>query len=334
MRCRADKRRVINAHPLGGRPVRPLLKWAGGKRQLLPVLRRYYPTGFKRYIEPFFGSGAVYFDLFASGRLAGRQAWILDGNPDLVGCYRALRDHTEAVIEELAVLERHHRAGGTSFYYEVRDRRFNPRRAAAPGVYAADLAAMLIYLNRTGFNGLFRLNRSGGYNVPAGRYENPTICDAAHLRRVAAALSARTVRIDGGSFEGPLESAGPGDFVYCDPPYAPLGPTARFAQYTAAGFGEPDQQRLQHAVLGAVRRGANVVLSNSSTPFTEALYGGHEARRAGLAMRRVPARRAINSRAALRGSVNEILVTNLASSNLPGRARPLKASLRRSVRTA
>lgn len=117
------------------RSFRPLLKWAGGKRQLLPVIRTYYPTAFTRYIEPFFGSGAVFFDLAGAGLLAGRRAWLADANPDLVGCYTMLRDRTEEVIASLEMLAARHRERGEAFFYEVRDGRFNPVRAAARGIY-------------------------------------------------------------------------------------------------------------------------------------------------------------------------------------------------------
>jgi DNA adenine methylase len=153
--------------------ARPFLKWAGGKRQLLPVLRTYYPRRLAAYHEPFLGSGAVFFDLRASGRLGGVPVWLSDENPDLVGCYLRVRNAVEPVIAELERLAAGHADGGATFYYEVRDRRFNPARAAwaaaggRPEDYPVELAAALLYLNRTGYNGLFRLNRSGGYNVPA-----------------------------------------------------------------------------------------------------------------------------------------------------------------------
>jgi len=293
---------------------RPLLKWAGGKRQLLPVLRRYYPARFERYIEPFVGSAAVFFDLHAAGRFDGPTVRLADVNPDLIGCYRAVRDDPEAVITALAPLEREHRERGDACYYDVRDRRFNPMRASlgAPGAaaYTPALAAMLIYLNRTGYNGLFRLNRQGAFNVPVGRYSNPRICDAEHVRTVARALAAPGVSLDLAPFEETLGAAGPGDFVYCDPPYAPLSRTASFAQYTARGFGAPDHERLQAAVIAAAGRGAIVLVSNSSAPEIERAYTARAARRAGLLVRRVPARRAINSRAALRGAVDELIITN------------------------
>src|SRR5438874_11996465 len=247
----------------GSTPGRPLLKWAGGKRQLLPALRTFYPVTFNRYIEPFFGSGAVFFDLHASGRLAGRQAWLVDDNADLIGCYRMLTSRTDEVIKQLQVLAAGHERGGSDFYYEVRDARFNPMRATA-ATYTPEMAAMLIYLNRTGFNGLFRLNKSGEFNVPAGRYVNPRIVDEQHLQQVATALRTRGVTLVHGSFDGALAEAGKGDFIYCDPPYAPLSRTACFANYTAKGFTIHDQTRLQHALVAAAERGAHVVLSNSS----------------------------------------------------------------------
>jgi DNA adenine methylase len=293
---------------------RPLLKWAGGKRQLLPVLRRYYPAEFDRYIEPFVGSGAVFFDLHASGRLIGRSVRLSDLNPDLIGCYRTVRDDADRVIAALAELDEEHRARGSACYYDVRDRRFNPSRAGlAADVsvrYTPKLAAMLIYLNRTGYNGLFRLNSNGGFNVPAGRYTDPSICDPDHIRSVARALGADGVTLVCGRFDETITVARAGDFVYCDPPYAPLSRTASFAQYTAAGFHALDQRRLQTAILAAARRGAVVLISNSSAPEIEAGYSGSSARAAGLMVEHVPARRAINSRATRRGPVDELIITN------------------------
>jgi DNA adenine methylase len=302
--------------------TRPLLKWAGGKRQLIPAIGHHYPDEFDRYVEPFLGSGAVFFDLLAAGRLDGKRARLGDMNPDLIGCYRTLRDHTDAVIKELARLEREHRSDGDACYYDVRDRRFNPRRASKASGAAAErealatsygpkLAAMLIFLNRTGFNGLFRLNRGGGFNVPAGRYAEPRICDAHHLRAVATAFGRPGVTLELTAFDTTIGEAGPGDFVYCDPPYAPLSKTASFANYTAEGFGPADQERLADTVVAACRRGASVVVSNSSAPDILNLYSSRRARAAGLVVRLVPARRAINSRATSRGPINEVIVTNV-----------------------
>jgi DNA adenine methylase len=300
---------------------RPLLKWAGGKRQLLPALRRYYPARYRRYIEPFFGSGAVFFDLYGSGALAGIPAWLVDANADLIGCYRTLADQTDEVLAALRVLAAGHDAGGSKFYYRVRDDRFNPARAEGTP-YTPDLAAMLIYLNRTGFNGLFRLNRRGEFNVPAGRYAKPRICDEDHLNVVAGALRSPAITLEHGSFDRALSHAGPGDFVYCDPPYAPVSRTACFANYTADGFTSHDQLRLQRALIAAAQRGASIVMSNSSTPEIEDLYSTPAVLRAHLRIERVQARRAINSRPDARGPIEELVITNTA---LNVRPRMLKA---------
>jgi DNA adenine methylase len=310
----------------GALAARPLLKWAGGKRQLLPHLRSHYPDRFRRYVEPFFGSGAVFFDLLSARRLDGRQAWLADINADLMGCYQMVREEPEAVIAALRRLESQHRADGAACYYRVRDEQFNPERARS-AAYSPARAAMLIYLNRTGFNGLFRLNRQGAFNVPAGRYANPRICDAENIRACAAALRRPGVVLSLASFEQVLAGTGAGDFVYCDPPYAPVSPTARFAHYTAGGFTTLDQHRLRQAVIAAARRGAVVVLSNSSAPEIERGYAGAEARAAGLRVSRVPARRAINSRAAGRGPVDELIVSTVAPRGLEG-VRPRMAPAR------
>ena len=319
--------------------MRPLLKWAGGKRQLLPVLEHYYPTAFHRYLEPFVGSGAVFFHLASTGVLDGRTVTLSDVNADLIGCYRAVRNETDAVIDALQRLEREHRRRGDACYYEVRDERFNPARAklmaasggsgtTAAAHYPADLAAMLVFLNRTGFNGLFRLNRLGEFNVPAGRYREPRICDPDHVRAVAAVLRRRGVAIEHRGFEAALGEAGRGDFVYCDPPYAPLSRTSSFASYTAAGFASLDQHRLMEAVIRACRRGARVVVSNSSAPEIETAYQTRAARQAKIAVHRVPARRAINSRASARGPVDELIISNVPPALAAVRPRMAKAPIR------
>jgi DNA adenine methylase len=306
--------------------VRPLLKWAGGKRQLLPVLAEHYPPTFSRYIEPFVGSGAVFFDLLNTGRLSRCEILLCDVNPDLVGCYWMVRDRTDDVIGELKTLALEYRKFGNECYYDVRDRRFNPARADLQLVassqrevasrYTPELAAMLIFLNRTGFNGLFRLNRRGGFNVPAGRYSDPRICDEDHIHAVARALGQSRVSITLSSFDETLVGARRGDFVYCDPPYAPLSRTSSFAHYTAGGFTSFDQWRLQQAVIAACKRGARVVVSNSSASEIMKAYTTLDAQKAQLKISRVAARRAINSRAASRGPVDELIISNVRTASL------------------
>jgi DNA adenine methylase len=297
--------------------IGPLLKWAGGKRQLLPQLRRFYPETFGRYVEPFFGSGAVFFDLCGAGRLRDRDAILIDSNPDLIGCYETVRDQPEQVARALGELAAAHAVDGSAHYYVVRDAQFNPqreRRRRADGriAYTPQLAAMLIYLNRTGFNGLFRVNASGAYNVPAGRYARPSICDRAKLFRVAAALASARVQLICGSFEAALAIAEAGDFLYVDPPYAPLSATANFTSYTAPRFTIEDQTRVQRMVIELAGRGCHVLVSNSTAREIAALYDTSvDARAAGLRAVRVPARRAMNSDAARRGPVDEFLISNL-----------------------
>ena len=298
--------------------VRPILKWAGGKRQLLPMLRRHYPATFGRYLEPFLGSGAVFLDCHNQGLLDSCEVHLSDINADVIGCYRMVRDNVESVIDALGTLEAGHRVDGPRHFYAVRDEQFNALRrdvhaSADPArAYTPSLAAMLIYLNRTGYNGLFRLNSSGGFNVPVGRHARVTICDAPNLRRLAAALRRPGLTVEVRRFEDALGDGQPGDFVYLDPPYAPVSRTAQFTSYTASGFGPEEQARLQQSVLRLARLGASILLSNSTAPDIRRLYATNlEARAAGLRATTVEARRAINSRASRRGPVREYVITNI-----------------------
>ncbi|MSO56055.1 MAG: Dam family site-specific DNA-(adenine-N6)-methyltransferase [Acidobacteria bacterium] len=299
--------------------AQPLLKWAGGKRQLLPKLRRFYPATFLRYWEPFLGSAAVFFDLHARGSLEGRPVVLADNNPDLIACYTTVRDATEEVIVELAELARNHEGIGETHYYGVRDRQFNPQRRAlfaagldGPVAYTPQLAAMFIYLNRTGYNGLFRLNADGEFNVPAGRYLKPRICDPGNLNLVASALRDTRVTLAHQRFDRVLDEAGAGDFLYFDPPYAPLSRTAKFTGYTAEGFTKTHQQRLRQVIIELARRGCHVVLSNSTAPEISELYArDDEVAAAGFRCHTVPARRAINSNPQRRGTVEEYVITNV-----------------------
>ena len=299
--------------------VKPFLKWAGGKRQLLPALRRFYPAKFKTYREPFLGSGAVFFDLINQQAIRPNRCVLTDMNTDLIGCYLRLRDSLERVIAHLMTLESDYKVAPSEHYYRVRNEQFNPARAEISNgsgpiadQYSAELAAMLIYLNRTGFNGLFRLNSKGMFNVPLGRYANPTICDTDNLRSVSEALSQPGITIRHTSYRELVRSAGGGDFVYLDPPYAPLSSTAQFTSYTSQGFSSTDQRELQQAVIALARKGCWVLLSNSTATEVAELYDGDRAAsRAGIRAHKVPARRAINSNAARRGKVMEDLITNI-----------------------
>jgi DNA adenine methylase len=182
--------------------------------------------------------------------------------------------------------------------------------------YPPQLAAMLIYLNRTGFNGLYRLNASGDFNVPVGRYVNPLICDPDNLRAVSAALRSPGVQIVHGSYGAAREYARPRDLLYFDPPYAPVSATASFTSYTASGFSDDDQHRLQELAIELATRGCHVIVSNSTAPIITKLYArSAAAHRAGLRAHRVPAKRAINSDATRRGEVLEYIVSNVTPSD-------------------
>ena len=285
---------------------------------MLPALRQFYPKAFRAYHEPFLGSGAVFFDLLDAGRLGKHKVHLSDRNADLVGCWLRLRDNPTEIISALRTLADKYCAAPADHYYQVRNEEFNPAREAIMNgtgpqaeAYTADLAAMFIYLNRTGYNGLFRLNSQGRFNVPLGRYKNPRICDGDNLSRVSSKLSTLPVTIQHASYDA-IRSARPGDFIYFDPPYAPLSATAQFTSYTSDGFTREDQQRLQQLVIELAKKKCHVLLSNSTAPEIAALYDGNpDAEEAGLRPYKFPARRAINSNASRRGHVEEYVITNL-----------------------
>ena len=276
----------------------------------------------------------MFFDLYARGLLDDKPATLTDNNLDLIACYRAVRDNAEQVIGELRRLARDHETRGSAHYYEVRNKRFNPERASLGAgsnggglSYSPALAAMFIYLNRTGYNGLFRLNSDGEFNVPAGRYFNPRICDEMNVHRVADALGRPDITVEHGPFDRVIEGARPGDFLYFDPPYAPLSKTARFTSYTSEGFDARDQQRLRDVVVTLARRGCHVLMSNSTAPRIAALYEeSKEVTAAGLQCYKIPARRAINSNGTRRGMVDEYVITNVSESPAPSASVPQTSS--------
>ena len=298
--------------------LRPFLKWVGGKRQLLPVLRRFYPAHTGRYYEPFVGSAAVFFDLLNHRRINGDGAVLGDDNADLIGCYRRLADSLESVLPILDRFSADHFSRWKDCYLEIRDQQFNPQRASwlARGAnlddYTPEMAAMMIYLNRTGYNGLFRINKRGIFNVPPGRYDKPRIINRVLLTRISNAFALPVVRLERANFDQLLATARDGDFVYFDPPYAPLSTTSNFNRYTGHGFSSADQQQLQQLVIELALRRVNVLLSNSVAPEITALYENNDAvTAAGLKTWRFPARRSINSRPDRRGVIEELIVSNV-----------------------
>lgn len=264
----------------------PVLKWAGGKRQIVPEILARLPARIDTYFEPFIGGGAVFFELVNQERF--ERAVIGDKNAELVNVYRALKEDVEGVIRALKKLEQKH---SESEYYVVRAQK--PRSDTAR-------AARVLYLNRTGFNGLYRVNRDGHFNVPIGRYTAPRIVNEPRLRAASAALA--KVEIVLSDFEELCRRSRRGDAVYFDPPYLPLSATAAFAEYHSEPFGVPEHRRLAQAFDELSRRGVSAVLSNSDTPVTRELFGSHR-------LHVVSVRRAINSVGTRRGGVGELLVT-------------------------
>ncbi|MFO0714685.1 MAG: DNA adenine methylase [Sandaracinus sp.] len=268
----------------------PFLKWVGGKGKLLTQLLPLLPPGVERmrHVEPFAGGAAMFF------ARRPERAVLCDFNRSLVDTYLAVRDDLESVIGELETLQMSHAAGS---YYGVRDR-YNGTRTQP----RSERAAMFVYLNKTCFNGLHRVNRRGEFNVPEGRYKNPRILDEGGLRAASRALQRAEIKQAG--FEAMLEYVRPGDFVYLDPPYEPVSETASFTAYAAGdGFSRADQTRLRDVVLELDRRGAKIMLSNSDVPFIRELY-------AKLRIDTVAAPRAINCDARGRGLVSEVVVRN------------------------
>jgi len=260
---------------------RPFLKWVGGKRQLLPVLLPHVPRRFDTYHEPFVGGGALFFALRPT------RAVLSDNNALLVRTWRGVRDHVEDVIRLLKSYPH-----DKQFFLEMRERDID----AASDV---EVAAWFIYLNKTAFNGLYRVNSKNKYNVPFGRYVNPAICDAPNLRACSRALLG--VSIEHEDFEAVLGRAKPGDFVYFDPPYVPLSATSDFTSYTAEGFSADDQKRLRDVARELKASGVHVLLSNSSAGFVRDLYEGFQ-------MEEVLATRHVNCQSDGRGPVVELVI--------------------------
>ncbi|MDP2312087.1 MAG: DNA adenine methylase [Pseudomonadota bacterium] len=261
---------------------RPFLKWVGGKRQLLPALLPHTPPRFGRYHEPFVGGGALFFHLRPA------RAALSDTNARLIRTWRGVRDHVEDVIGLLRAYP--HDRG---FFERLREDAVDERSDA-------EVAAWFIYLNRTGFNGLYRVNRNNRFNVPFGSYTNPTICDADVLRLASAALADTELHVE--DFGMVLTRAEPGDFVYFDPPYVPLSATSSFTAYTAGGFGMAEQARLRDTARALKASGVHVILSNSSAPAVHELYAD------GFQRTPVAANRAINCDASKRGAVTELIL--------------------------
>ncbi|MDD6135366.1 MAG: Dam family site-specific DNA-(adenine-N6)-methyltransferase [Selenomonadaceae bacterium] len=313
----ADAEKPIDARSLryvekNGQGVKPFLKWAGGKSQLLQEISAYYPFAdgiFTKYAEPFVGGGAVLFDVLNQFDL--EAVYISDVNQELIGAYKSIRDDVDELVALLQKYQDDFWPKDTEdrkAYYMKMRAHFNELKLAGREADQVERAAIMIFLNKTCFNGLYRVNKKGAYNVPMGTYKRPLICDEDNLRGIAVKL--QNVEIVCGDYQQVRDFIDEHTFVYFDPPYRPLTATASFTSYTVDCFNDDDQIALARFVDEMAAKGAKVVVSNSDPKnadvedwFFDEIYAAHK-------IRRVSANRMINSKAAARGKISELLISN------------------------
>ena len=271
----------------------PFMKWAGGKRQLISQMKTYLPKRFNNYIEPFVGGGALFFYLYRKN-LIRNNAYLIDNNAELINAYRVVRDELDDLIDKL----KEHR-NEKSYYYKIRALDREPD--AYNQLSNVFKASRIMYMNRCCFNGLYRVNSKGQFNVPFGRYKNPNFCDEENLKAVSKAL--QNVEIINGSFQSCVKLAKKGDLVYFDPPYHPLSETSSFTSYTKDDFTLENQRELFEIFTELDNKGCRLMLSNSYSEFILRLYANYN-------IRTLTAKRAINSNADKRGAIKEVLILN------------------------
>lgn len=270
----------------------PILKWVGGKRQSLDIILPLIPKKYSTYYEPFVGGGAVFFSL------QPRKAVINDINDELMNVYQVIRSDAQGLLEKLAEAAENH---SEDFYYKVRERDRN--QDIYNRLSAIDKAARTIYLNKTCYNGLYRVNTDGKFNTPYGKYKNPNIINRDTILNLHAYLNKANVQIRCDDYRRVLSTARRGAFVYFDPPYMPISETANFTSYTADGFDIEQQVMLKQTCDDLTRRGIKFLLSNANTWIIRQLYRKYK-------IKIIKAKRAINSVADKRGAVEEVLVKN------------------------
>ncbi|HZR16992.1 MAG TPA: DNA adenine methylase [Verrucomicrobiae bacterium] len=277
-------------HAVSKREAQPFLKWAGGKAQLLEQFEPFFPASIRSYCEPFLGGGAVFFHLKA--RFPKMRTVLRDNNKELVNCYEVVRDEVRDLMKALDEHLQEFRAKGEPYFYEV--------RALSAHSSPLERAARMIFLNKTCYNGLYRVNNKGQFNVPIGSYrpDRVSLYDRDNLLAASHALQGVDLKVQ--DFRKTLASVAEGDFLYVDPPYYPLSRTANFTSYTQEVFGHGEQEDLAALVAEAAKRGAQVMLSNSDTPTTRQLYRGFK-------LHTVQARRAVNCDGAKRGRISELV---------------------------
>ncbi|AFZ15533.1 DNA adenine methylase (plasmid) [Crinalium epipsammum PCC 9333] len=274
--------------------LKPFLKWAGGKRQLIPALvssylPKKYDINYNSYYEPFVGGGALLFSL------QPKKAVINDINTELINCYKVIRDSVDELIDDL---KRHENE--KNYFYAIREW---DRNKDYKHKNLVQRASRIVFLNKTCYNGLFRVNSQGQFNVPFGRYKNPNILDIETLKAVNRYLNQNQIEILNVDFQEAVKDAKEGDFLYFDPPYDPISDSADFTSYDSSGFGKEEQIRLKKTFDDLSSRGCNVLLSNAYTNFILELYSNYN-------QTKISAIRAINSNSSKRGKVDEILIKN------------------------
>lgn len=269
--------------------VNPILKWVGGKRQLLSDILPLIPRTYTTYVEPFVGGGAVFFELQPS------KAIINDYNIELINVYQVVRDKPEELILEL---EKHAVNNSSDYYYEVRAK---DRSEEYTFLSAVEKAARIIYLNKTCYNGLYRVNSAGQFNSPYGKYKNPKIVDPTTIRAMSKYLNKKDIKICQGDYKDILKSLRKGAFVYLDPPYMPVSSSASFTGYTESGFSYEKQVELKNECDKLRKKGILFLQSNSDCPEIRELYSEYK-------ILTVKAKRSINSKGNARGEVNEVLI--------------------------
>ncbi len=304
--------RITRYSQSDGKKVKPFLKWAGGKGQLLAEIENYYPFEngtITKYAEPFVGGGAVLFDILSKYDL--EEVYISDINAELINTYRIIRDDIDELVAILMVMQREFVPMDTEHrkvYYTAKRERFNDLKVNGNETVNIEKAALMIFLNKTCFNGLFRVNKKGLFNVPMGSYKNPMICDEDNLRAVSKKL--QRVKIVCGDYRESADFIDENTFVYFDPPYRPITDTASFTAYTENLFNDEEQIELARFVDVMHRKGAKVVISNSDPKnsnteddFFDNIYSAHK-------IKRVEANRMINCNSEARGKIKELLISN------------------------
>lgn len=273
---------------------KPFVKWAGGKRQLIPIINQNLPESFGTYYEPFLGGGALLFHILTDKN--GQKCSISDLNSDLVLAYTTIRDRIDSLIASLKNHEKNYQKNSESYYYSIRES--NPRSEI-------EKTSRLIFLNRTCFNGLYRVNSKGKFNVPLGKYSNPNIVNEENLRAVSSILQSSRISIKCRDFEAVLRDAKKGDLIYFDPPYQPVSATANFTSYTNKDFTYDDLTRLAELCLKLDSRGCNVLLSNSDSKEVADIFAKNTWK-----ITRIEANRSINSNSKKRTGHFELLIKN------------------------